>query len=187
MGSDAEQVANAFAEVQRRSLEAAAAVVDRLVALVDGRDAVTPPAEGEPADPMDGIAKLWQGSVAELARIVPGLTPQPGIEIGGSGAASPIAIPVDGTGEGSAEVWLHNHTDQVWSSVRMRAAAPMAHDGAELPPLRFDPEAFDLPARSSRGVVVSATAPGAAAGWYRTVVLVEGAPEQWLPVVVVVA
>ena len=63
--------------------------------------------------------------------------------------------------------------------------------GSTLPAsaLRFDPPSLDeLPARSSRGVVVAAdVAEGVPRGAYRGVLLVAGAPDVWLPIVVTVA
>jgi len=92
---------------------------------------------------------------------------------------------------GSAEVWLHNGTAEARSGLRLHSGALRAHDGSTLPAsaLRFDPPSLDeLPARSSRGVVVVAdVAGGVPGGVYRGVLLVSGAPDVWLPIVVEVA
>ncbi len=93
--------------------------------------------------------------------------------------------------QGSAEVWLHNGTSEARSDLRLHTGDLRTHDGGTLPDssLRFDPPSLDeLPARSSRGVVVIADVPdGAPGGVYRGVLLVAGAPEVWLPIVVTVA
>ncbi len=91
---------------------------------------------------------------------------------------------------GAAEVWLHNGTAEAMTSLRLHGGDLRAHDGATVPAshLGFDPPMLDeLPARSSRGVVVVADigddVPG---GVYRGVLLVAGAPDVWLPIVLTV-
>jgi hypothetical protein len=75
--------------------------------------------------------------------------------------------------------------------LRLHSGDLRAHDGSTLPAsaLRFDPPSLDeLSARSSRGVVVVAdVADEVPGGAYRGVLLVAGAPEVWLPIVVTVA
>jgi hypothetical protein len=92
---------------------------------------------------------------------------------------------------GSAEVWLHNGTADARPGLRLHTGDLRTHDGNTLPDssLRFDPPSLDeLPARSSRGVVVVAdVADGLPDGVYRGVVLVAGAPDVWLPIVVTLA
>ena len=92
---------------------------------------------------------------------------------------------------GSAEVWLHNGTAEARSGLRLHSGDLRAHNGGTLPAsaLRFDPPSLDeLPARSSRGVVVAADVADALPdGVYRGVLLVAGAPDVWLPIVVTVA
>jgi hypothetical protein len=92
---------------------------------------------------------------------------------------------------GSAEVWLHNGTPEPLLGLRLHAGDLRAHDGRTLPEfaLLFEPPSLDeLPARSSRGVVVTAeVADGIPGGVFRGVLLVTGAPDVWLPIVVTVA
>ena len=92
---------------------------------------------------------------------------------------------------GTAEVWLHNATPEPVPDLRLHAGDLRAHDTRTLPKsaLRFDPPSLDeLPARSSRGVVVVAdVAERVPGGVYRGVLLVTGAPDVWLPIVVTVA
>jgi hypothetical protein len=92
---------------------------------------------------------------------------------------------------GSAEVWLHNGTSEARSGLRLHTGDLRTHDGSTLPAsaLHFDPPSLDeLPARSSRGVVVTAeVADGTPGGVYRGVLLVAAAPDVWLPIVVTVA
>jgi hypothetical protein len=96
----------------------------------------------------------------------------------------------DGGGSAEAEVWLHNGTAEPRAHVSLHCGDLRAHDGSLLPAsaVRFDPERVDdLPARSSRGVVVSAVLDAERpAGVYRGLILATGAPDVWLPLEVVV-
>jgi hypothetical protein len=96
----------------------------------------------------------------------------------------------DGGGTTEAEVWLHNGTAEPRADVSLHCGDLRAHDGSLFPAsaVRFDPERVDdLPARSSRGVVVSAVLDAErSAGVYRGLILATGAPDVWLPLEVVV-
>jgi hypothetical protein len=90
------------------------------------------------------------------------------------------------TDRASAEVWLHNGSAAAYSDVALHCGDLRSSDGAVLPAasVRFDPSVMDLPARSSRGVVVSVGA-DVPSGTYRGVVLATGVPDAWLPIEVV--
>jgi hypothetical protein len=111
------------------------------------------------------------------------------------GADRSGVVPAGSNGQpgrtGSAEVWLHNGTSEARSGLRLHTGDLRTHDGSTLPApaLRFDPPSLDeLPARSSRGVMVVADVTDAVPGGvYRGVLLVAGAPDVWLPIVVTVA
>ena len=87
-----------------------------------------------------------------------------------------------------AEVWLHNGSEAAYADVGLHCGDLRASHGGVLPAasVRFDPSVVDLPARSSRGVVVSVDA-DVPPGTYRGVVLAAGVPDAWLPIEVVVA
>jgi hypothetical protein len=106
-----------------------------------------------------------------------------------NGIASPARDRAGRTG--SAEVWLHNGTAEPMTGLRPHSGDLRAHNGSTLPEsaLRFDPPWLDdLAGRSSRGVVVVVeAADGVPGGMYRGVLLVAGAPDVWLPIVVSVA
>jgi hypothetical protein len=95
-----------------------------------------------------------------------------------------------GDGRAEAEVWLHNGTAEPRADVSLHCGDLRAHDGSLLPAgaVRFDPDRVDeLPARSSRGVVVSAVLHAdQPAGVYRGVILATGVPDAWLPLEIVV-
>lgn len=84
---------------------------------------------------------------------------------------------------------LHNGSSQAVRDLRLHCGDLRAHDRGTVPAssLSFDPPSLDeLPTRTSRGIVVKAdvsdeTAAGAYSG-----VLVEGAPDVWLPIVLTV-
>jgi hypothetical protein len=96
----------------------------------------------------------------------------------------------DGGVSAEVEVWLHNGTAEPRADVSLHCGDLRAHDGSLLPAtaVRFDPDRVDdLPARSSRGVVVSAVLDAERpAGVYRGLILATGAPDVWLPLEVVV-
>ena len=95
-----------------------------------------------------------------------------------------------GDGRAEAEVWLHNGTAEPRADVSLHCGDLRAHDGSLLPAgaVRFDPDRVgELPARSSRGVVVSAVLHAdQPAGVYRGVILATGVPDAWLPLEIVV-
>ncbi len=185
MADEFARAIGAMADVQRRSVEAAGALVERLVASVDGHHAE--PSDAAPSEADDGLAgfaKLWRDSMTSLASAVNGGR-APHIDVAAIGTSTPIAITVDATTmTASTEVWIHNPTNAGLDKLRVHCGAPQAHDGATLDALSFiaDPDAFDLPARSSRGVEITVCAPDASPGVYRTLLLVEGLPDQWLPI-----
>jgi hypothetical protein len=178
---------DAMTDVQRRSVQAAAALVERLVATVDGHE----DPDAEPAsdrssddDALLAFAKLWRQSMTSFAEAVTGDdTNEPRIDISAGAPPAPLRLTLDANGDDAVEVWLHNPTGDALDKLRVHCTAPRAHDGRELAAaLTAEPDAFDLPARSSRGVTISVSAPKARKGVYRGLVLVEGLPEQWLPI-----
>jgi hypothetical protein len=162
---------------------------------------MAPPAGG----PVDDLVRLW----AEVVRLGletfgPFLRPGvPGRPDSGSAVAtldvdtatstgvvrvvvSATPLPDADTDHADAEIWLHNGRAKAYSDVALHCGDLRASDGAVLPAasVRFDPAVTDLPARSSRGVVVSVHA-DLPPGTYRGVVLAAGVPDAWLPIEVV--
>lgn len=186
-----ERAIHAMTDVQRRSVEAASALVERLVNSVDGNRVPSGDTDqAEPAtatdDALAGFARLWRDSIASLAGILPG-TGQAGapyLDISGNGPRPTLHVTLDATNlTGTTEVWLHNPSDNATDKLRVHCGALQSHDGATLPAIgvAVEPDAFDLPARSSRGVQLSVDGHGAQPGTYRGLVMVEGLPDQWLP------
>lgn len=157
--------------------------------------------------PTDDLVRLW----VEVVRLgletfgqflMPGGPGRPG---GGAGAAALDVATAASTGvvrvvmppapssgantdRAGAEVWLHNGSADAYSEVALHCGDLRASDGTVLPAasVRFDPSVMDLPARSSRGVIVSVGA-DTPPGTYRGVVLAAGVPDAWLPIEVVKA
>ncbi len=189
---------DAMTDVQRRSAEAAGALVERLVSSVDGHahepreetDGARRPSDAE--DALAGMAKLWRESVTSLANALSGapsgdVTAR--IDVSAGAVPSPLRVTLDAeTLSGAAEVWLHNPSGEVFDKLRVHCGPPRASDGTTIDAeaLVAIPDSFDLPARSSRGTVIGVVAPDAAPGTYRTLVLVDGLPDQWLPLEIVV-
>jgi hypothetical protein len=157
---------------------------------------------------------LVGSALADMVR-PPGEAAGPSSPVAGARAGEPAGVDL-GTGEGwgaidlvvrpgaprrgpaagrdaTAEVWLRNDTAEPVPGVRVHATELRRHDGRVLAAgLAVDPaEVGELPARSSRGIIVapgppSPTAGGDEPGTYHGVLLVAGAPEAALPVRVVV-
>lgn len=217
-------------DIQRRGLDAAGEIVERLVAAVDGDDTAhanpgdDAQAEGGSTD-LDSLVDLWavlaKRSLHALVRLAASADAgSPAGDRGPSGAAPGRVVTVDVVGgsapealrltasrarpvpgdsaapedeatpEVAAEVWLHNGTAEPRSDIRLHCSELRAHDGSELrAEVVFEPEVIEqIPARSSRGVVVAVRAldDGAVAGVYRGVVLAAGLPDVWLAVEVLV-
>ncbi len=87
-----------------------------------------------------------------------------------------------GPGLAVGEVWLHNSASDDIESVRLRCSDLLADDGATADAVRFAPERFAAPGRSSRGVALEVSVtPDIALGHYRGTLLAEGYPDLWLP------
>jgi hypothetical protein len=205
---DAAAGVRALVDVQRRGLAAAGDLVDRLVRAVDGDPDGDLEGDGGPGgaggprgagagaatSPVDDLVRLW-ADVVRLGLDTFGQTfghtfgqvVSPGATVDVATGAAAGRAQVDG---GPTEVWLHNPGDHDYAQIRLHCGELRSADGAVLPAaaVRFDPEVVPLPARSSRGVVVSLDSPvDVPAGAYRGVILAAGVPAAWLLLEVVVA
>lgn len=226
----------ALGEIQRRGLQAAGELVDRLVGDADGH-APAPSADDSETGAPDGdhgdgygphrahgahaghggspaaaqLFQVWvdllqQGFQAVTGATVTAAVPTSSnghrgatVDVGAGLTTGTVRIDAaggdvedgrSGDGRAEAEVWLHNGTAEPRADVSLHCGDLRAHDGSLLPAgaVRFDPDRVDeLPARSSRGVVVSAVLHAdKPAGVYRGVILATGVPDAWLPLEVVV-
>jgi hypothetical protein len=187
--------ASMLGDIQRRGLRAAGELVDRLIVAVDG--------DGGPGDPMDDkprpttasptvdLMRVWLELLQRGVEALEGATGGGGLsgrataDVGAGTATGVVRIRLDGERRAAAEVWLHNGTAEAIADLAFHCSELRAADGTSLPAdaIRFSPPGVDeLPARSSRGIAVTAARPSeAAAGAYRGVILVAGAPDVWLP------
>ena len=186
---------DAMTDVQRRSVEAASALVERLVATVDGNHddaAYDPQRDDAPSatdDAIAGFARLWRESITNLAAVVPGAGAAPALDVSTSGPPPSLRVTLDAASRrGTTELWLHNPSADAFDKLRVHCGTPQAPDGTTLGALAVtaEPHSFDLPARSSRGVQLSVDAADARPGVYRAIVLVDGVADQWMPIEIVV-
>jgi hypothetical protein len=195
----------ALMEAQRRGLQAAGDLVDRLVLAVDGRrgDAATderPPNGSAPAAGAaratglaDDLLRLWIDVVqrgldtfAAAGTAATGAAP-PGaatLALDGSGPAGVVQLTA---GTGRAEVWVHNGGEAAHDDIDLHCGDLRSPDGTVLPAgaVTFDPPRLTLGPRSSRGVLVTAHC-AAPPGRYRGLVQSRAAPGCWIPLEVVV-
>ena len=188
-------VLGALADVQRRSLDAAASLVERLVSTVDGQRSSDSDAGavgdgssgmGGPVDDLVArMTRLWRDSLTSLAGLVvdgDGVRPSEGVlQVGASPHAAPLRLACAADATAELEVWVHNPTEEDRLGLRVHVTPPAAHDGSLLEKaVEADPQVLDLPARSGRGVRLRVAPAGAVPGTYRGLVLVDGLPDQWL-------
>jgi hypothetical protein len=204
----------ALADVQRRGLRAAGELVDRLVSSVDGdRDGDDDAAArgqgpaGSSFGSVDELVQVWlelvrlgvdvigQAATGQPRNHADGGAQGATVDVGSQRSRGSVRLEVRAghpspSGEPEVEVWLHNGTADTYGGIRLHCGDLRSHDGRTLPAdaVRFEPPVVDLPARSSRGVTVHATAADlATAGTYHGMILAAGAPGVWLPLEVDVA
>lgn len=200
--------AKLLGEIQAEGLRAAAALVERVVHLVDGPHA-TPASDSEddaqssdgPPTVADGVLPwfdLWSdlvGRTSETLQRFRGADAGPsgdGVRIGIDGSLAParaLVVSVGSTRHGQGEMWLHNGTAEDQGELVPRCG-PLSdvHGNVLEGDVEIDPAKIDgLPSRSSRGFVISVTAdPSAVPGTYRGTVQVQGAEAVWMPIEIVV-
>lgn len=180
----------AMADIQAEGLRAAGELLDRV--LERDRDTPPPPepsAQGEYAALIDAWAMLLQRFAGGLAAPV-GEQPAT-VAIDSATVGPPVRIELDGGESTVAEIWLHNGKGAPAGPLALRCGPLSAADGSELDgtAVQFEPrEVEQLPARSSRGVLVSLR-PGERVrpGTYRGTIQADGAPALWLPLEVAVS
>jgi hypothetical protein len=199
---DAAANVRALGAVQAQGFRAASRLVDRFV--MSGEPARTPadlgesdnvpgsPDTGRSAPPsVDRLITGWESLTRQLSRTLvaaPSDARGPVFDVGAAESVGRVVLTgsVDRGADGpAAEVWLHNGGPHDHGEVRLRCSDLLAHDGTLIcaAAVHFDPDPVPLPARSSRGVLISMTVPEQVrAGVYRGTVLVYGHPGIWLPI-----
>lgn len=199
---DAAANVRALGAVQAQGFRAASRLVDRFVKTGNGTAETGSGATTEPADirqdserqsewrpTVDRVIGGWEALATQLTRSLSNSTapqkPGPVFDVGGAEATGIASLNHGAEGVENAEVWLHNGGAQDLGEVRLRCSDLLAHDGALVgaTAVRFDPEVVQLPARSSRGVVISVDVlPQTQPGVYRGTLLVDGHPDIWMPI-----
>jgi hypothetical protein len=191
--------ARALSAIQARGFAAATKLVDRFVQIAEtSANAGDPKAatstnghhNGKAADTdVDLILSTWWSLFGQLLRSMPGAAALRGdtatFDLADESASGGVHLNADGPGQAVGEVWLHNGGSDDIESVGLRCSDLLAHDGSKIgsDAVRFAPERFALPGRSSRGVALEVSVtPDVALGRYRGTLLAEGYPDLWLPV-----
>ena len=198
--------AKALGDVQARGLRAAGELVERLVRSVDGAPETdaAPVDDGtdaaSPAGDASRLLEVWIDLLRRTADSFGRLTDRPAsgpaeragaaVDVGTGSATGQVRLVVSPKGEGpGAEMWVHNGTAEDLGPVGLHAGELRSADGDRLDAeVTFAPaQLAEVAARSSRGIAVGLAAGDLlAAGTYRALVQVEGAPDLWLALEVVV-
>ena len=196
--------ATALGDVQRRGLEAARELIERVASTInhsgDERgvahaNGATGPEAGQSPPVGDFVQDWWEAAARLLTELAGGPGPPGGrtssestteVDVHGTSRAPVWRVQADSNGRlmAPSELWLRNAQPRPVGPLRLSAGDLRAPDGALIsaPCLRFDPvEVAELPARSARGVAVTVCAEQPLEpGTYRGVVQAEGAPNLWI-------
>ena len=176
----------AVADIQAEGLHAAAELIDRMLRHEPDQPAPGPPSASGPYTALvDAWIDLLRRSVDGLARAAgpESLT----VDVDATGVAPELHLALAGTGADGqvAEVWLHNGSSSAVGPLVLHCGELSDSDGTLLEgaEVRFEPaEVPLLPARSSRGIVISLLASESLRpGTYRGTIQARGAPKLWLP------
>jgi hypothetical protein len=185
-------VEQALTDIALRGLEASRALVDRFVQAVD--EPLDGPDVTGATDPtrVSGLSAVWAGALRSAATAwegqagrptVDGQPVMPTLHVGGAGG---VVLPIEidaGATTGSVELWLHNPTADALPHVAISVGALRSSAGHELASDRVTVEpavVAPLPERSSRGIRLGLAIPAdTPAERYRGIVLVEGVPDAW--------
>jgi hypothetical protein len=192
----------AIGDVQRRGLEAAKAIVDGFIAALDGaptNNSTERSDDGAPRSDLDGLVALWEqlargaiDVVAGLARVSASTMTGRSGDVRLAGSTAPVRVVVDqigGSRIGTTQVWMHYDGDEERSALRPHFGELRSAEGAVLDAtVTFEPSVVDLDGgANSRPLLLRvATAPAATPGTYKGLALVEGLPDTWLVVEVLV-
>jgi hypothetical protein len=204
--------ARALSAIQAEGFRAASRIVDRFVRAVESKsdgDAAVPSVDPGSADgngavngngPVDGINELerltrawWSIAGQFLLRSLPATaktdSESVSLDVSGPGTRRDVNLDVAVGESASTEIWLHNRGSDDRGDVRLHASDLLSHDGGVISAaaVRIDTEVVPMPARSSRGVVITVdVAPEVRPGVYRGTVLASGNPDLWLTVMLTV-
>lgn len=180
----------AIADVQAEGLRAASELLERVLE----RDRVTPaPSERSASSEYTALIDAW---AMLLERFAAGLASPAGeatrtVPIDSGSVGPPVRIDYDAGESAGAEIWLHNGSASPAGPLALCCGPLSAADGSEIDGtcVQFEPDQITrLPARSSRGVLVSLRPAGVLRpGVYRGTIQAVGAPALWVPLEVAIA
>jgi hypothetical protein len=191
--------ARALSAIQARGISAATQLVNRFVQIAETPTNAAGPKTATNTNGHTGVEAAetdvermlttWWSLFGRMLRSMPGASTPRGdsatFDLANESADGRVHLNADGPGPTVGEVWLHNRGSDDIDSVVLRCSDLLAHDGSTIgsEAVRFAPDRFALPGRSSRGVALEVTvAPDIAVGCYRGTLLAEGFPDLWLPV-----
>jgi hypothetical protein len=194
--------ARALSAIQAEGFRAASRIVNRFVrAAKPEADAPGPDedigdrgAAGDGIQEFERLTRAWWSMAGQfLLRSLPA-TAKAGsesvsLDVSGPGTGRGVNLDVAVGESASTEVWLHNRGPDDRGDVRLHASDLLGHDGSVISAaaVRIDTEVVPMPARSSRGLLVTVdVAPEVRPGVYRGTVLASGNPDLWLPVTLTV-
>ena len=195
--------ARALSAIQAEGFRAASRIVNRFVRAVEPKGEVPEPdtdtgdrsASGDGIQEFERLTRAWWSMAGQfLLRSLPATAKtnsEPvSLDVGGPGTPRGVNFDVAVGESASSEIWLHNRGSDDRGNVRLHASDLLSHDGSVIAAaaVRIDTEMVPMPARSSRGVVVTVdVAPEVRPGVYRGTLLASGNPDLWLPVMLTVS
>jgi hypothetical protein len=200
--------ARALSAIQAEGFRAASRIVDQFVRAVESStngettatqgDSTNGDATASGNGAVDGIKEFerltrawWSMTGQFLLRSIPATakTESVSLDSGASGSTRGVNFDVAVGDSASCEVWLHNRGSDDRGDVRLHASDLLSHDGNVIgaAALRIDTAVVPMPARSSRGVIITIdVAADTRPGVYRGTLLATGNPDLWLPVALTV-
>ncbi|WP_167105821.1 hypothetical protein [Mycobacterium sp. DL592] len=193
--------ARALGEIQARGFRAAAGLVDRFVTRPDRGEAPGPHTQQQTSKPPDSAAAEKNPDVQALLQSWRAILGQLAGSVGNASAAQPargaafdfvnsaatghLVLTVRPAAVVSGEVWLHNSGPVDRGEIVLRCGDLLSHAGHVIGSDRvvFEPAQIAMPARCSRGVLVHVeVGADVPAGRYHAMLLVDGHPDIWLPI-----
>jgi hypothetical protein len=192
--------ARALGEIQARGFRAAAGLVDRFVTRADRSQPAaqeSAPAAERTENPsaaripdVDLLLESWRVLIGQLAGSVRGNSSRQAssaaaFDFVNSAASGELTLAATQPGTVDSEVWLHNSGSVDRGDICLRCGDLLSHDGSVIGSARisFEPEVVPMPARCSRGVLVHIeVGADAAPGRYHGMLLADGHPDIWLPI-----
>jgi hypothetical protein len=199
--------ARALSAIQAEGFRAASQIVDRFIRIVtpeagaDGggggtpEQLVTSAAASNVVSDLETMTRSWWSMVGRML-----LQSAPKTGAGSDGATTldlanaestgQIDLVADVGGSASTEVWLHNRSADDRGEIALRCSDLLSSDGHlfQAESISLEPAVVPMPARSSRGIAMNVSVGEyVRPGLYRGTLLVEGHPQLWLPVGLVVS